>query len=159
MYYEGLISTGFLIYLADQGNINLNERPRSAVEYCFNKNKRNDNGEVEIDYRPVEGILDTYQGFGYNRSKWFLPGIRQMESSLYTYYNMFPEFQGNFYWSCAAGKAGSGTNNQNANTARATMINSNGHYVESANGAPGDKLRTDVVRIRAFRIDRNSYEY
>lgn len=159
VYYEGLISTGFLIYLADQGNINLNERPRSAVEYCFNKNKRNDNGEVEIDYHPVRGYLGTYQGFGYNRSKWFLPGIRQMESSLYTYYNMFPEFQGNFYWSCAAGKAGSVINNQNANTARATMINSSGHYVESANGAPGDKLRTDVVRIRAFRIDRNSYEY
>ena len=158
VYYDGLICTGFLIYLANQGNTNLNGRPKSAVEYCFNKNKRNEDGEVEMDYHKESYLGREYECVAYNRSKWFLPGIRQMESSLYTYYNMFPEFQGNFYWSCAAGKAGSG-NNQSPTTARATMINARGHYTESVDGSPGSKLRTDVIRIRAFRIDLDSYEY
>ena len=33
-----------------------------------------------------------------------MPGIRQLEAILTTYYNEYPEFQENFYWSSAAGK-------------------------------------------------------
>ena len=69
--------------------MNLNEKPRSAAEYCYNKNKRNANGAV--------------QGMS-NSSGWFLPGISQLESILTSYYNTYTEFQNNFYWSSAAAK-------------------------------------------------------
>ena len=71
--------------------LTLGEEPKSAIEYCYNKNKRNINGEV-VDVQ------------------WYLPAIDEMEDivmstytsegSTHNTYSRFLEFQEKFYWSC-----------------------------------------------------------
>ena len=71
----------------------LNEKPKSAIEYCYNKNKRNRNGQVAWT-----GNTDNLN--------WYLPAIDEMEDivmskyggGLYTYAR-FIDFQGEYYWS------------------------------------------------------------
>lgn len=91
IYYNGAEATQHIISKAGQSTMNLNEKPRSAAEYCYNKNKRNDNGVVQ-------GMT--------NSSGWFLPGIRQLEAILTSYYNTYPEFQNNFIGHRRRGKDG-----------------------------------------------------
>ena len=98
-----------------------------------------------------------------NESKWFLPGITQMEDALERYYTSFREFQENFYWSASAAKRGVDGIWQDADRARATRVLPDGTHVssnedgkyEGPNGDSGNALRTEVLRIRAFRIDLN----
>ena len=68
----------------------LASKPESAVEYCYNKNKRN-----------AAGIVTDV--------KWYLPGIDEIEEIVtsdyvsdggtYNTYSRFQEFQDKFYWS------------------------------------------------------------
>lgn len=153
-WYQGLEYTNQIISDAGQGKMDLNSQPRSAAEYCYNRNKRNPDGSV------ADG-----------NKKWFLPGIRQMERSLTKYYNQFPEFQGNFYWSSAAGEVENGSSGQSSVRARATKVNADGSYVNSGGGDGrgeetyayekgngGYALRTEKLRIRVFRNDLNPIE-
>lgn len=138
-WYQGLEFTNQIIDRSAQGIMNLNSKPRSAAEYCYNKNKRNNDGTV-------------------SNKKYFLPGIRQMEASLTRYYTTFPEFQTSYYWSSSVGERDGGTSGQNIERARATKVNPDGSYVPSGgqNGyypATGYALRTEYLRIRAFRND------
>lgn len=88
VYVNGREATMHILEKAgNQYVCNLNEKPESAAEYCYNKNKREDDGRVASD-----------------KMKWFLPGIRQLEAILTTYYNQYTEFQNNYYWSSSAGK-------------------------------------------------------
>ena len=75
----------------------LNEEPESAVEYCYNKNKRNCNGQV------------AWTGNSTN-VKWYLPAIDEIEEIVTSHYldpdnvvkptyARFLEFQNKFYWS------------------------------------------------------------
>lgn len=69
----------------------LNKQPKSAIEYCYNKNKRLANGNVV------------------NNHKWYLPAIDEMEEivmskytsegSTYNTYARFIDFQNKYYWS------------------------------------------------------------
>ena len=133
-------------------NIDLNTKPQTAAGYCYIKNKRNSNGDVE-------------------NPKWYLPGIRELERILEDYYIDYPEFQNKYYWSSAAGEANPfnlGIFYENNNQARATKAyikpdNSFGYYESGyaqdmyeengENGASGRALRTTSLRIRAARID------
>lgn len=149
VYYNGAEATRHIISKAGQSTMNLNEKPRSAAEYCYNKNKRNDNGVVQ-------GMT--------NSSGWFLPGIRQLEAILTSYYNTYPEFQRNFYWSSAAGKRrilGGLDYYEDNSYARATKALRNGGYAESdwddtytsEDGTTGKTPRTGVyLRIRAAYV-------
>ena len=70
----------------------LNEEPKSAIEYCYNKNKRNAEGHVA-------------------NLNWYLPAIDEIEdivmsdykgednSTTYKTYGRFQEFQDKYYWS------------------------------------------------------------
>ena len=58
--------------LVDKGKVN------SAVEYCYNRNKRDDDGTVDV--------------------KWYLPAADEMEDIIVGGYASFKEFQDNFYW-------------------------------------------------------------
>lgn len=68
----------------------LNQNPKSAIEYCYNKNKRDKDGKV----------VDV---------EWYLPAIDEIEeivTSTYEYegskfetYLRFTDFQGKYYWS------------------------------------------------------------
>lgn len=145
VYYNGAEATQHIITKAGQSVMDLNEKPRSAAEYCYNKNKRNSNGAVQ----------------GMNKSSgWFLPGIRQLEAILTTYYNTYPEFQNRFYWSSAAGKRriwGGIDYYEDRNYARATKALPDGSYAESDwddtytndNGTTGKAPRSKSLRIRA----------
>lgn len=156
-YLNGLYYTRQIVTTAGQAVMNLNDVPRSAAEYCYNRNKREPDGSVYYDYD--WSLLGGYTY--YTNCKYFLPGIRQMEDALTQYYTTFPEFQGNYYWSSAAGEARFGMDNSRA---RATRVNADGSYVESGqdyrypNG--GSTLRIGVyLRIRAFRSDLEPLEY
>ncbi|MBR5492883.1 MAG: DUF4906 domain-containing protein [Alistipes sp.] len=62
--------------------IELNEDPKSAFAYCYNKNKRNAKGEVE-------------------EQRWFLPAIDEIEDIALGAYDEFDKvFQSQKYWSC-----------------------------------------------------------
>lgn len=68
----------------------LTSNPKSAIEYCYHKNKRN-----------AEGNIITKNGNTYNRSavKWFLPSIDQIEEIVEGGYHIFDEFKSKWYWS------------------------------------------------------------
>lgn len=173
--HDGFVYTAYVIHISEQGDMTLNATPLSAFQYCWNKNVRDSNngiyeGDIEYHERPwwdITGENYYYVDENTIKGKWFLPGIRQMEQSLVTYYNSFPEFQGNYYWSCSAGEYGPGNyDDQNPRYARATKIDENSEniYVESGPENPytgpygdgGYALRTTSdIRIRAFRIDLN----
>lgn len=166
---DGLPYSSFIIYRADQGQMTLNEQPLSAAQYCHNKNKRNQNGIVPAEYQSHGYAItvgnNTYEEKS-NEAKWFLPGIRQMEDALTQYYTTYREFQSEYYWSCSAGERDGGTSGQDGTRARATKVNSDGSYVESGGnghwyerGMGGYAKRTEVLRIRAFRIDLNKPTY
>lgn len=78
--------------------LTLAQQPKSAVEYCFNKNKRNNKGEVV--WQNTDGTYDQSQ------LNWYLPAVDEIEdivmskygSGLFTYAR-FLEFQEKFYWS------------------------------------------------------------
>lgn len=141
-YVLGIYYTRQIIEGYGQSKMTLNDIPRSAAEYCWNRNKRTSVGEVN-GYGTVEDGTEKY----------FLPGIRQMEDALITYYNSFPEFQGNYYWSSSTAE------DDEINYARATKVNSDGSYAESSssNKYPngGYAERTESLRIRVFRSDLN----
>ena len=62
--------------------IALDETPKSAYAYCYNRNKRNANGVVE-------------------KIEWYLPAIDEIEDVVEWGYGDFDvQFQGNMYWSC-----------------------------------------------------------
>jgi hypothetical protein len=67
----------------DDGNDNDNETcegAESAVEYCYNKNKRNSDGKVTTIH-------------------WYLPAIDETEEILVGGFTYFPVFQSKYYWS------------------------------------------------------------
>lgn len=68
----------------------LDQKPKSAIEYCYNKNKRN-----------AEGLVRTED------QVWYLPAIDEMEDIVTSKYDetnntyaRFIDFQNKYYWSC-----------------------------------------------------------
>ena len=171
VFNDGYPYTSFVIYRSNQGVMTLNDRPRSAFEYCFNRNKRNMDGTIDMQY-DYKSWYDAYLEVT-NGSKWFLPGIRQMEDALTQYYTTFGEFQTDYYWSSSAGEREGGTSGQSTTRARATKVELNDPTGDAQSGGGGrdgwqkyayeyDRggyaLRTELLRIRAFRIDLNSVD-
>lgn len=69
-------------YLAQIDKLYLTQSPSSAFAYCYHKNKRNAEGEVEVQ-------------------KWYLPAIDEIEEIALGAYDEFNKvFQNKRYWSC-----------------------------------------------------------
>ena len=75
--------------------LQLDEQPESAIEYCYNKNKRNRNGQVA--WTGNTAYL-----------KWYLPAIDEIEAVMKSKYgdnlsqntySRFIDFQDKYYWS------------------------------------------------------------
>ena len=139
----------------------LNERPIGAAEYCYNKNKRTDDGEHRPEY--VE---------------WFLPTISEIEYAMDRYYTDYDDFRGKYYWSSnpgAIGNNGVGNEGENPENARATKTNTWNEeekrfehapsavnetyptYVDKNTGETqegGSAKRTEKFRIRAIYVPR-----
>lgn len=160
--YNGYEYSGYMIQTMGQGVLKLYEKPLSALQYCHNRNKRKEDGTVP--YQAGKEWYETWWHITENKTKWFLPGITEMEKALTQQYNVFPEFQNNFYWSCSVSEKEGQTSGQDGTRARATKILPNGNYIESGGQKPeypasGRAKRTEKLRIRAFRNDLNPADY
>lgn len=134
--------------------VTLNEKTNGAAEYCYNKNKRNEDGSI-------------------TNVEWFLPTISELEFALDKYYGTYEVFQNKWYWSSNPGaigeydpSAGENTGNfgEDETRGRATKaVYNNGkfeHAVSAANekyenGKGGSANRTQIFRIRAAYIPQN----
>lgn len=102
----------------DKWEMTLNEKPRGATEYCYNKNKRN----------PQTNRVD--------KCNWFHPTIRELEHMLDRYYGNYEVFQNRWYWSSNPGSWGANNGlsdsgnitwtGEHQNYARATKANYQG---------------------------------
>ena len=111
----------------------LTEDPKSAVAYCYNKNKRNNNGEVE-------------------QLSWYLPASDEIEEIATSAYQEFDGvFQGNMYWSCQPAYI---YNKLNADLYkhRYEIV---GSYIDSNENAEGYYFLDDKNRARATRAQVN----
>lgn len=74
-------------------DITLNELEKSAFAYCYNKNKRDANGDVCVVNS--DGTVTT------DNLKWYLPSIDEIEEIAKGAYDEFDKvFQNEKYWSC-----------------------------------------------------------
>lgn len=148
-YYQGQEFTENILTASGRRDyaMKLNEVPLTAAEYCANKNKRNASGVIE-------------------EVKWCLPGIRQLEWVLKTYYSQYPEFQNFYYWSSSAARR-TRFGGQSSTYARATKayLLSDGTIAHRESGIEQDYSaslghnslggrapRTTVLRIRSIYI-------
>ena len=116
------------------GALALDTKPRSAIEYCYGRNKVDidDDGNITVGY------------------KWYLPAIDEIQEIVTKAYIKFDDFQNKFYWSSqpayipryihyddlTLGDRHGGFMIDNTNYARATRFNYN-TGVYDASGATG----------------------
>ena len=60
-------------------NLTMDQQPSGAVEYCYNRNKRNSDGSI-------------------TKILWYLPSADELEDFIVPAYSSFEEFQDNYYW-------------------------------------------------------------
>lgn len=114
--------------------LTLGQNPKSAIEYCYNKNKRNADGHVI--WQNTNG---TYNQTQYN---WYMPSINEIEDimmssygqGLYTYAR-FIDFQNKFYWS-----------------SQPAFIRNVGHYVSPENDVTGEYYYDNKDNARATKV-------
>lgn len=154
-YYEGDVTTSRLISAYSQASLTLNETPRSAAEYCYNKNKRSSSGAV-------------------TSVKWFLPDIRQLEYIVQALYAAGDKHTADyFYWSSTTGRRTEYLggfipwDREATDNACATkcVVNHDGTtgYCQSGEdyvftgrtGTGGFTPRGERLHVRAVRIDKN----
>ena len=59
--------------------LTMDQQPSGAVEYCYNRNKRNSDGSI-------------------SKVQWYLPSADELEDFIVPAYASFKEFQDNYYW-------------------------------------------------------------
>lgn len=59
--------------------LSMDQQPSGAVEYCYNRNKRNEDGSVP-------------------KVEWYLPSADELEDIIIAGYSRFEEFQEKYYW-------------------------------------------------------------
>lgn len=101
----------------DKWEMMLNDKPRGAAEYCYNKNKRNESTK-RVD-----------------ACHWFQPCISEMEQAMTKYYGTFHVFQNEWYWSSNPGPWGE----NGGSTANLTWTGEEPYYARAVkmNYAPG----------------------
>ena len=70
------------IYKKSNGGVKkltMDQQPSGAVEYCYNRNKRNSDGSIA-------------------KVEWYLPSADELEDFIVPAYGSFEEFQDNYYW-------------------------------------------------------------
>lgn len=116
--------------IAKINKITLNQSPKSAFAYCYNKNKRNANGEV-VDM------------------KWYLPAIDEVEDIVEYAHGRFVEFQDNMYWSCQPAYVRTSVELQRYNWVFSwNKVNGNIYY--------GSYFSDDIDRARATKAIREN---
>jgi len=139
-YYAGLDYTNTIV--GDNTGYKISEIPRTAAEYCSNKNKK-------------DPATNKIPPLSENGGGWYLPAIREMEAIMRTHFDKYEEFQNNFYWSSASAKTKGGflglQTVEDKTRARATRVKvtfNNGekvfNYYESGSTNADDNYNSDV---------------
>lgn len=106
----------------------LTEDPASAFSYCYNKNKRNANGTIDVD-----------------NIKWYLPAIDEIEDIALGAYDEFDKvFQNKAYWSCQPA--------YDYNSLQITGYNWLLFYYQSLSTLKGEFYTDDLDRARATSV-------
>ena len=145
---EGYNFSKEIISKAKINILDLNSKPESAVEYCYNKNKRFSSGEVVKDNDESNHV-------------WYLPSIDQIEDIVMSKYKenetaseatlptyvRFLDFQYKFYWS-----------------SQPSYIRNYAYYYGWLTGAfsgsnHGDYYTDDTTHARATRVNYVNGEY
>lgn len=79
--YAGQHFTEDIVKKSNNGvnNLTMDQQPSGAVEYCYNRNKRNADGSI-------------------SKIQWYLPSADELEDFIVPAYASFKEFQDNYYW-------------------------------------------------------------
>lgn len=79
--YAGQHFTEDIVKKSNNGvsNLTMDQQPSGAVEYCYNRNKRNADGSI-------------------TKVQWYLPSADELEDFIVPAYASFKEFQDNYYW-------------------------------------------------------------
>ena len=118
----------------DKWEMTLNEKPRGATEYCYNKNKRN----------PETKRVD--------KCNWFHPTIRELEHMLDRYYGNYEVFQNRWYWSSNPGSWGA--NNGLSDSGNITWTGEHQNYARATKAnyqGPGKDPEFEHARSEADR--------
>lgn len=118
----------------DKWEMTLNEKPRGATEYCYNKNKRN----------PETHRVDECH--------WFHPTIRELEHMLDRYYGNYEVFQNRWYWSSNPGSWGA--NNGLSDSGNITWTGEHQNYARATKAnyqGPGKDPEFEHARSEADR--------
>ncbi len=181
---QGSAYTQKIINKTNATQLTLQQKPRHAVEYCYNKNKRNAEGSVET-------------------LNWYMPAIGEIEDICSGGYTSFDVFQDKYYWGSQPAyqmnnyeihsliKPSSGIYREDHTTyARATKVAyQDGQYntvhsdatgclrlmhiypglglfpsvdydeINKQVTGPGYQLRTTINRVRAVRINNGDLIY
>lgn len=129
--------------------LNLSQEPKSAIEYCYNKNKRTADGHIIWQKTDGSFDLDNYV--------WYLPAIDEIENIVMSEYGdgqktytRFLDFQAKYYWSSQPAYLHNHAHYDNAihrygsymidnrNYARSTSVSyNNGTYSRQTSGMDG----------------------
>lgn len=134
--YQGLNFTKEIYSEAGIGPLATNETPRSAIEYCVNKNKRNADGTIS-----TSGI------------HWFMPAIDQIEEITMGGYSDFEVFQNKYYWSSQPAYKGFSVNYS------VTCYNSNLKWAQVDGTATGNYFKDNKTHARATKVNHNGSSY
>ena len=123
-------------YVAKIDKIALDQTPKSAYAYCYNRNKRQSDGTVKEEDRV-----------------WYLPAVDEIEDIVEFAHGNFEEFQNNMYWSCQPAYIFTSAELQRYNLPYAFFggwekVNGNIYY--------GSYFSDDVGRARATKAEREN---
>lgn len=115
------------------GALQMDEMPTSAIEYCYNRNKRYANGSIaSVD--------------------WYIPAIDEMEDIIVNAYSYFDDFHDKYYWSCQPAYM--------PNYAHFNSLSQNtGKYYEDDKGIYTDNGTTTITHNNGYaRATRANYK-
>ncbi len=116
------------------GELALDEKPKSAIEYCYNKNKRDPSSHVA------------------NKLNWYLPSIDEMEDIVKSAYTVFDVFQENYYWSSQPAYK------QNKLVYDGWLLNSEGvYFIDNVNTSRATKVEYSDGVYSVERSGMNGY--
>lgn len=113
----------------------LTEDPVSAFSYCYNKNKRDENGTIDV-----------------GNIKWYLPAIDEIEDIALGAYDEFDKvFQNKAYWSCQPA--------YDYNSLQITGYNWLLVYYQNLSTLTGEFYTDDLDRARATSVTTDGTNY
>lgn len=107
------------------GALQMDAMPTSAIEYCYNRNKRKSDGTIAS-------------------VNWYLPAIDEMEDIIVYAYSAFDDFHNKYYWSSQPSYI------QNFATYQSWVTNNKGYYYEDDKGIYKDSDNVTTKRNNGY---------